>query len=157
MLRWQGPARRGAAWRGAPRASEGLTGTPAAAATHAGADTRTELRPTYIGSMDRTQPPADDAAAWDERVSRGLEHAPRFVRRSVEWLREPQRKWVRWPAAILLLAGSFLWFLPVLGLWMLPLGLALMSEDIPPLKGWLERVARRIEHRVRRLRGRWRG
>jgi hypothetical protein len=107
--------------------------------------------------METNEPPADDAAAWDERVSRGLERTPRFFQRSVEWLREPERWWVRWPAALLFIAGGLLWFLPVLGLWMLPLGLALMSEDIPPLKGWLERVARRIEHRVHRLKAWWRG
>ena len=35
--------------------------------------------------------------------------------------------------------------LPVFGLWMLPLGLALIGEDVPPLKAWLERLARRSE------------
>ncbi|KAB0675836.1 hypothetical protein F6X38_22610 [Aureimonas leprariae] len=97
----------------------------------------------------------EDAAAWDERVSRGLERTPRFFRRSVEWLRRPEGRLVRWPVALLFIAGGFLWFLPILGLWMLPLGLALMAEDIPVLKGWLERAARRIEKRVERFKARW--
>lgn len=111
---------------------------------------------TYMSGMEPNQTTSDDdAAAWDERVSRGLERTPRFFQRTVAWLRRPEGKWVRWPVALLFIAGGFLWFLPVLGLWMLPLGLALMSEDIPPLKGWLERAARWSEHRVDRLKARW--
>ncbi len=30
-------------------------------------------------------------------------------------------------------------FLPVLGFWMIPLGLALMATDIPPLNRWLKK------------------
>ena len=30
--------------------------------------------------------------------------------------------------------GGFLWFLPVLGLWMLPLGLLVLSIDFPPVR-----------------------
>jgi len=30
-------------------------------------------------------------------------------------------------------------FLPVLGFWMIPLGLALMATDIPPLQRWLKK------------------
>ncbi len=41
----------------------------------------------------------------------------------VGWLRKPSSRWVRIPLAILLVAGGFLSFLPILGLWMLPLGI----------------------------------
>lgn len=102
-------------------------------------------------------PPARDAtAAWDRRVSRGLSKTPRIVQAGVEWLRVPRRRWVRWLAAAVLIAASFLWFLPVLGLWMLPLGLALISEDVPSLKGWLESVARWLERRWGAVKRRWR-
>ena len=30
-------------------------------------------------------------------------------------------------------------FLPILGFWMIPLGLALMATDIPPLQRWLKK------------------
>ena len=33
-----------------------------------------------------------------------------------------------------LIAGSALWFLPVLGLWMLPAGLAVLSVDSPNVR-----------------------
>ena len=50
------------------------------------------------------------------------------------------------PLAILLIIGGIFSFLPVLGLWMLPLGLVLFAQDVPPLQkpmakglGWIER------------------
>jgi hypothetical protein len=66
--------------------------------------------------------------------------------RFVSWLRKPSSKLVRFPLAILLILGGIFSILPVLGLWMLPLGLILIAQDIPPLQkpvaqllGWLER------------------
>jgi hypothetical protein len=64
----------------------------------------------------------------------------------VGWLRKPSSFYARIPLALLLVAGGFLGFLPVLGLWMLPLGLLLFAQDVPPLQkplahglGWVER------------------
>ncbi len=47
---------------------------------------------------------------------------------------------------LLLVGLGMLGFLPVLGFWMIPLGLALLATDIPPLGRWL----RRRLHRYRR-------
>ena len=64
----------------------------------------------------------------------------------VAWLRKPSSWLARIPLAILLIAGGFFSFLPVLGLWMLPLGLLLVALDVPMLQrptsrmlGWIER------------------
>ena len=38
---------------------------------------------------------------------------------------------------ILLILGGVMGFLPVLGFWMIPLGIALLATDIPPLRRWL--------------------
>ncbi|MDZ4085673.1 MAG: hypothetical protein U1E69_02610 [Tabrizicola sp.] len=48
-----------------------------------------------------------------------------------------RRSWlpVRLPLAILLTIGGLFWFLPVLGLWMLPAGLLLLAVDLPHLRG----------------------
>ena len=66
--------------------------------------------------------------------------------RFVAWLRQPTSRWVRIPLAALLILGGIFSFLPVLGLWMLPLGLLLFAQDVPPLQkpmanglGWIER------------------
>lgn len=99
-----------------------------------------------------TDPRAEEAAAWDGRVTRVLSRGPKRLQAAVGWLLEPSRRWVRLPAGILLVLGSLLAILPVFGLWMLPLGLALIGEDVPPLKAWLERMARRTETLWRRWR-----
>ena len=64
----------------------------------------------------------------------------------VRWLRRPSSALVRIPLALLLVVGGILSFLPILGLWMLPLGLVLIAQDVPFLQkplaemlGWIER------------------
>jgi len=66
--------------------------------------------------------------------------------RFVGWLRKPSSRLARIPLAILLIAGGIFSILPVLGLWMLPLGLLLFVQDVPILQrpmarmlGWVER------------------
>jgi hypothetical protein len=71
----------------------------------------------------------------DERpLHRLLTGLPGPVRRAMEWLRRPGAGWVRVPLGVALILGGVLGFLPVLGLWMLPLGALLLSEDLPFLK-----------------------
>ncbi len=43
-----------------------------------------------------------------------------------------------------LVAGGFLGFLPVLGFWMLPLGLLILSIDFPPVRRFRRAVTVRI-------------
>ena len=66
--------------------------------------------------------------------------------RFVGWLRKPSSRLVRIPMAILLILGGIFSILPILGLWMLPLGLVLFAQDVPILQkpiagmlGWIER------------------
>src|SRR5712675_2042906 len=66
--------------------------------------------------------------------------------RFVGWLRKPSSRYARIPLAILLIAGGIFSILPVLGLWMLPLGLVLFAQDVPMLQkpiakmlGWIRR------------------
>ena len=54
--------------------------------------------------------------------------------RFVSWLRKPSSRYVRIPIAILLILGGIFSILPVLGLWMLPLGLLLFAQDVPFLQ-----------------------
>ncbi|MBX9933936.1 MAG: hypothetical protein K2Y56_20840 [Methylobacterium sp.] len=96
------------------------------------------------------------AADWDARVERLSGKLPDRIHRGVDWLREPSRFWLRLAAAILFILGGIFSILPILGLWMLPLGLALLSEDIPGLKVPLERAARWIERTWNDLASRWR-
>ena len=52
----------------------------------------------------------------------------------IAWVRKPEARIVRIPLGVLCILGSFLWFLPVLGLWFLPLGLLLVAQDLPFLR-----------------------
>jgi len=91
------------------------------------------LRKHYKSELDRH-------FAWFER------RLPPWAARFVAWLRKPSSRLVRIPLAILLIAGGIFSFLPVLGLWMPPLGLLLFAQDVPMLQkpmvqmlGWIER------------------
>lgn|SRR5690348_12034560 len=81
------------------------------------------------------------------RLESLIERLPKRVQAGVRWLRQPSSRGVRIPAALLLMAGGFLAFLPVLGFWMLPLGLVLLAEDLPPLRRAVDRVLEWLEQR----------
>jgi hypothetical protein len=82
-------------------------------------------------------PPHDHHQQLVERL---IGRLPDRVGSAARWLRRPSARWLRIPAGVLLIAGSFLAILPVFGLWMLPLGLLLLAEDIPALKRARNRV-----------------
>ena len=48
----------------------------------------------------------------------------------------PQSKPIRIGLGILLVAGGLVGFLPVLGFWMVPLGLLVLSVDLPVVRRW---------------------
>lgn len=64
-------------------------------------------------------------------------------------LRQPWAMVIRVPLGILLVVGGILSFLPVLGLWMLPLGLLLLAIDLPilqrPMSGLVLRGERQFK------------
>ena len=89
---------------------------------------------------DQHQAELDRHFAWFEG------QLPPRPARFVGWLRKPSSRYARIPLAFLLIVGGIFSFLPVLGLWMLPLGLLLFAQDVPVLQqpmarmlGWVER------------------
>jgi hypothetical protein len=81
---------------------------------------------------------------------------PMRVARFIRWLRKPSSFAVRLVVALLLILGGFFSFLPVLGLWMLPLGLLLIAQDVPILQKPLIRALAWVEVKWERLKGKWR-
>lgn len=79
--------------------------------------------------------------AWFE------EKLPPRMARFVRWVRRPSSRLVRIPLAILLVFGGIFSFLPVLGVWMLPLGLILIAQDLPFLQGPMARMLGWIERK----------
>lgn len=63
-----------------------------------------------------------------------------------EWVKRIHRFALRLPKplrillGILLVIGGIFSFLPVLGLWMLPLGFVILSIDIPFVRRWWRRI-----------------
>lgn len=96
------------------------------------------------------------AQDWDRRVDALSAKLPDGLRRALDWLREPSRFWVRLGAALLFILGGVFAILPVLGLWMLPVGLALLSQDVPALKVPLEHAARWVERTWAKVVAAWR-
>ncbi len=92
---------------------------------------------------------------FHEEMDRFEVHMPDWAGRKLKRLRHPRAVWVRVPAGIALTGGGVLSVFPGLGLWMLPVGLALLAHDVPPMRKPLARVLRftnvKIEERqVRR-------
>lgn len=70
---------------------------------------------------------------------------PSWACRAVHWLRRPSSFYARILVALLLIVGGFLSFLPILGFWMLPLGLIFIAQDIPILQPPLIRALKWCE------------
>jgi hypothetical protein len=87
------------------------------------------------------------AAGDDWRLERLIDRLPQRLREVLRALRQPSRRWLRIPASLLLIAGGILAFLPILGVWMLPLGLVLLAEDAPALRGLRSRILDWVERR----------
>jgi hypothetical protein len=86
----------------------------------------------------------------ERRLQRLIRRLPGKIQAITRWLRRPASRWARIPAGALLIVGGCLSILPFFGLWMLPLGLILLADDIAPLRrarGWaLDWMARRRPH-----------
>jgi len=79
----------------------------------------------------------DRMTAADARLDRQFERISRQVPASrgfLDWVRKPHMHVIRIPLSLLLILGGVFSFLPILGLWMLPLGLLVLAVDIPPLR-----------------------
>ena len=76
----------------------------------------------------------------ERRLRRLLRRLPSRLQAVTRWLRKPASRWARIPVGVLLIIGGCLAILPVFGLWMLPLGLTLLADDIPPLRRFRDRA-----------------
>jgi hypothetical protein len=93
----------------------------------------------------------EDAHRHRRRLESLIDRLPERVRAGVRWLLRPESRWARIPAGVALILGGFLAVLPVFGLWMLPLGVILIAEDLPILRRGVARVLDWMERRWPRL------
>ena len=82
----------------------------------------------------------EDQNLAEQRLERLISHLPRRMAAFVRWARHPDRVWLRAPLGILLVIGGCFAILPILGVWMIPLGVILLAQDFAP--------ARRVVHRL---------
>ena len=91
---------------------------------------------------------SNDLRSWCTRVAR--------VRLGSYSLQLPRNRVLRVGTGVVLLVGGTLSFLPILGIWMLPLGLAVLANDSPRIRrfhrktsvalvGWWKGRVRKLE------------
>ena len=86
-----------------------------------------------------------------------LEHElPDRVSRGLEWLRSDRSGWVRIPVALLCIAAGLFSYLPVIGIEWLIIGLLLLAQDVPFLRGPVARFTLWLESLWCRLKRWWR-
>jgi hypothetical protein len=64
----------------------------------------------------------------------------------------PKSKAARITIGVLLVVGGLIGFLPILGFWMVPMGLAVLAIDIPAVRRFTRKAtvwAKRLWHKVR--------
>jgi hypothetical protein len=120
----------------------------------AASDSRSRARePQLLQSIRALATSGNVAQQHEHRLERLTDRLPRGLQTTVRWLRKPSSRWVRIPTGFLLIVGGVLSILPLLGLWMLPLGFLLLAEDVPPLATRRDRALDWIErHRPHWLR-----
>jgi hypothetical protein len=87
-----------------------------------------------------------DSDRLDRKIDRIADELPESAGGFLRWLKGPSLRWVRVPIALMLIVGGIVGVLPILGFWMIPLGLLLLAQDVPFLQRpilqaltWLER------------------
>lgn len=114
-----------------------------------------------VGAVGR--PPAkpeidlsDEGRKKLDQAYDGLEReTPDRVARAIRWLRNPKARWIRLPLGLLLVAGGFFGFLPILGFEFIPLGLLLIAQDLPFLQKPVARLTIWLERKWVELRKWW--
>jgi hypothetical protein len=90
----------------------------------------------------------NNAPNLDQEMQKLERRLPHSLVPLMRRLRDPAARWVRVPAGILLVAVGILGFLPIIGFWMIPLGLALLSLDIPRLRTPIARLMHYINGKL---------
>ena len=90
--------------------------------------------------MTRLRRGESNSQASAPRLMRGFPTSVAALRAQVKRLLVRIRYYVppgfRWLVGLLLICGGILGFLPVLGFWMIPLGVAVFLLDIKSLRQW---------------------
>lgn len=82
----------------------------------------------------------------NEQLAKFEQRMPQKLAGFLRWLRQPHVIWIRIPFAVFFILFGMVGFLPLVGFWMIPIGLLLLAEDVPLLArpvaqvlAWIER------------------
>lgn len=101
------------------------------------------------------QVPDGKEESLDEAYEEMERELPPRAARALRWLRNPEARWIRLPLGLALIAASFMWFLPVVGIELLPLGLLLLAQDVPFLRAPVARFTIWLVRRWMSFKQRW--
>ena len=65
---------------------------------------------------------------------------PAFARKYLSKDALPRSRSLRITSGVLLVLGGMVGFLPILGFWMVPLGVSILAIDIPVVRKWARRA-----------------
>ena len=105
------------------------------------------MSPLLKGSSADKELQAHAMSADERRLEQLIDRLPSSCRSTIRALRRPSGRWLRVPAGVLLTIGGLLGFLPIVGFWMLPIGLALIADDVLLLRSLRSRILDWIERR----------
>jgi hypothetical protein len=80
----------------------------------------------------------------DEELDRLQDRLPDKVSRVMQKVRSPAAAPYRIPVGVALTVGGVFGFLPILGFWMAPLGLAVLAQDVPVMRPPLARLLAKV-------------
>ena len=61
--------------------------------------------------------------------------------------------YLRWPLGLALIVGGAFGFLPILGFWMIPLGIVICFSHLPAVRRWTNHQRRRLRDLFRKAAG----
>lgn len=96
---------------------------------------RPSLETAEVSNNESEKGDKTDAQKLDAIVEKYADKIPRPLGRLIRWMRKPELRWLRLIAGILFICCGFVGFLPILGFWMVPLGLIILAQD----SKWLQR------------------
>jgi hypothetical protein len=94
-------------------------------------------------------PECHEKRKLERLIDRLNDKLPDRISSIVTWLVSPSGMLIRLPLGLLFMVGGLFAFLPLLGVWMIPVGILLIAVDVPPVRRWVVRTWPKIESRWR--------
>lgn len=100
--------------------------------------------------MTDQQPGPKPTPDLDQELDQLQERVPHRVSKVMKKVRGPSAKPYRIPIGIALTVGGVFGFLPLVGFWMVPLGLAVLAQDVPVIRPPLARAVAWINRKSKK-------